>query len=354
MGPLPHLIARGREPGPPGGVDGLLPVHVRRLVPARVAYPSHVPAALAALLAVVQAMAPAGPSAGPRGTGPPGTVRGPPRLLARALGARPRVSVGYRARVAGGFSRAAWRPALHLGGPQGGDRRGVPGRSPCERAWGGGGRLGRLGAAWPPAPARGTARRRGGPPVPWPPAWPGGAGAACACTGPPVAAGPLGAGRRCHVGCAWARRVQRGRRVEALSPAREPPRRRPRLESRGGGQGGGGPRPLPHAAPQPPGAGPPRACRAARPRPGRAPGTLRAHGRGAGPPSDALPSGGAPCAWRARLAAPAWTRDASGPAHGAHVLSSLLGIVQGREQGFPLVAPTRGEPPHATDTACRC
>src|SRR5262249_53386114 len=117
-------------------------------------------------------------------------------------------------------------------------------------------------------------------------------------------------------------------RVEATSAYIAAPLRDPLWDSSGGSQCGGGQLPRPPAEPSPPCARTPGALLEDRTRPGRAQGQLRAPARGAGPTGEAPQSVVAPVAWLDRIAATAWTRDASGPAALSQGIGSLLSILQ--------------------------
>ena len=125
MGPLPPILARGREHVPQGCFEGLMPVQVRMIVQELVASNTQVQEALADPLEVVQAMAQAGPYAFHRGTVHTGTVRVMTRILARAMIDRPMVIVGLGAMVDVVRISEALCPAFHLGGNHRFDRRGA-------------------------------------------------------------------------------------------------------------------------------------------------------------------------------------------------------------------------------------
>src|SRR5262249_20628252 len=80
-------------------------------------------------------------------------------------------------------------------------------------------------------------------------------------------------------------------------------------------------------------------------------GTLLAQTCSAGHTVEALQSIVAPFARLDRGAATAWTPDAIGPTQLAHVISSLLVILQVGYQVFHRVAPAGCEQPYDTDTA---
>jgi len=194
MGHPPPISPCGRAHAPPGCVEGLTPVPVSLVGQALVASDAERKEALAATCAAVPAIAPAGPSACQRVTGPTRAGRGTTGLLAGPMGARPMVLVGRGPVVAVVRSGAARRPTWHLGGEAGGERRGASLRQPCPRAWGGwrvrGGRV----AALPQAAQGGTARRGGGATAPRQPALAGGTVAAGACPGPPLTVSGVSSG----------------------------------------------------------------------------------------------------------------------------------------------------------------
>jgi hypothetical protein len=80
-------------------------------------------------------------------------------------------------------------------------------------------------------------------------------------------------------------------------------------------------------------------------------GKLLAQAHSAGHTVEALQSIVAPFARLDHIAATAWTRDTSGPAHLSQVIGSFLVILQIRYQVFHQVAPMGVEQPHYTDTA---
>src|SRR5207237_369962 len=149
-------------------------------------------------------------------------------------------------------------------------------------------------------------------------------------------------------------RVPMVRLVDAPIEYMDTPLRGPLLDISGGSHCGSVPLQLPQAHHQPPCEGTPLAFLEDRTRPVRAQGKLLAQARGAGHTVAALQSVVTPFAWRDRIAATAWTRDASGPAHLSQVISSFLVILQVRDQVFHWVAPTECEQPHYTVTACSC
>jgi hypothetical protein len=280
LGHPPPIIARGREDAPQGCCEGLTPVlRVGEALGARHAQGQ---ATLAEPLAGVQDIPPAGPQTFPRLTGPTRAVGGTPRLRARALVDRPMGLVGRRALGDGVGIGAARRPALHLGGHDGGERRGTHGLEPGARAWRRGRVLGGRGAAVPPAQPGWTARRGGGAPAPRTPALSRCPCVAFACPGQPCAARTLVARIRFHGMLQWAGRRQRGRLGETTLEPRDPPRRRARLDISSGSHGRGVQLPRPQAQHQPPGKGPHLALLTERTRPVRAQGTRLAQAHRAG------------------------------------------------------------------------
>src|SRR5215813_3700155 len=210
MGHPPHISTRGRENTPQGCFAGLTPVPRPLVGQERVASDAEGQAALAEPLAAVPAIAPAGPPTFPRVAVPPRAGRAAPRILAGAMVDRPLVIVSRGARVEVVCLRAELRPALPLGGDDGGDRRGADMLPHCPRDWRGWRVRGCLGAAVPHAAPRRTARLGRGATAPLPAALSGGAGGAFACPGQPWAARPLVALLSLPLGRQWAARRQLG------------------------------------------------------------------------------------------------------------------------------------------------
>jgi hypothetical protein len=312
---------------------------------------SQVKEALADTLDVVQEMTQAGPPAVPRVTVHTRAVRGTTSRRARAMVDRPMVIIDPREMGEVVFIREELCPCFPLGSDEGCDGRGAPMLQPCQRNWRSWRVLVGLGAALPPAEKGWTARLGGGATAQLPPAWSGCAGATCDGTGQPFAARPLGALLRCHVVRELAGGVQMVRLGDAPSQHSATTLRGPFLDVSGGGHVGGVPLQGPQAQHQSPCEGTPRALRAARTGPSRAHGTLRAQADSAVQTVEALQSVVAPVTRLHRIAATAWTRAASGPAHWSHIISGFLVLWQVRYQVLQRVAPRGCEQPHDTDTA---
>src|SRR5215475_15475160 len=125
MGHPPQITARGRENAPQSGFEGLTPGQVPMVVQEFVACDAEVQEALANTLEVVQEIAQAGPYTFHRVTVHTGTVRITTRVLARTMVDRPMVIVGRGEMVDVVFIGKELRPAFHLGGNDGFDRRGA-------------------------------------------------------------------------------------------------------------------------------------------------------------------------------------------------------------------------------------
>jgi hypothetical protein len=126
MGHPPQIIAWGRENAPQGCFEGLTPVQVSMVVQELITYDSEVQEALADTLEAVQAMAQAGPPAFHRVTVHTPAVWGTTRIRACTMVDRSMILVGRSEVGAGVFIGKELRPALHLGGDEGCDRRGAP------------------------------------------------------------------------------------------------------------------------------------------------------------------------------------------------------------------------------------
>jgi hypothetical protein len=125
MGHPPQIIARGREDALQGCFESLTPVPVPMVVEELVACDSQVQEALADPLEVVQEIAQAGPHAFHRVTVHPCTVWVTTSVLARTMVDRTMVIVGLSEMVDGVCVGEELRPAFHLGGDKGFDRRGA-------------------------------------------------------------------------------------------------------------------------------------------------------------------------------------------------------------------------------------
>src|SRR4029453_6102636 len=125
MGHPPPIIARGREDAPQGCFEGLTPVQVPMVVEELVAGHSQGQETLADPLEVVQEITQAGPNTFHRITVHTRAVGGTPSILARAMVDRPMVIVGRSEMGDGVFIGEELRPAFHLGGHDGFDRRGA-------------------------------------------------------------------------------------------------------------------------------------------------------------------------------------------------------------------------------------
>src|SRR6516162_7463520 len=121
----PQIIARGREHVPHGCFEGLTPVQVSMVMEELVACDSKVQETLADPLEVVQEIPQAGPYAFHRITVHTRAVQVTPRILTRAMVDRPMVIVGRGEMVDVVFVGEELRPAFHLGGNDGFDRRGA-------------------------------------------------------------------------------------------------------------------------------------------------------------------------------------------------------------------------------------
>src|ERR1043166_7771183 len=126
MGHPPPIIARGREHAPQGCFEGLTPVQVPVVVEELVACDAQVQGALADPLEVVQDIARAGPYPFHRVTVYPRPVRGTTRILACTMVDRSMIIVGRSEMVDVVFIGKELRPAFHLGGDAGCDRRAAP------------------------------------------------------------------------------------------------------------------------------------------------------------------------------------------------------------------------------------
>ena len=125
MGHPPQIIARSREDTPQGCFEGLTPGQVPVVVQELVACDAQVQEALADPLEVVQEIAQAGPYPFHRVTVYTRPVRVTTCILACAMVDRPMVIVSLSEMVDGVFIGEELRPAFHLGGDDGFDRRGA-------------------------------------------------------------------------------------------------------------------------------------------------------------------------------------------------------------------------------------
>jgi hypothetical protein len=123
MGHPPQIIARGRENASHGYFEGLTPVQVPIVVQELVSCDSEVQEALADTLEAVQKIAQAGPHAFHRVAVYTCTVRVTTSILAGAMVDRPVIIVGLGEMVNVIFIGEELRPAFHLGGDDGFDRR---------------------------------------------------------------------------------------------------------------------------------------------------------------------------------------------------------------------------------------
>jgi len=294
-------------------------------------------------------MTQAGPYAFHRVAVYPGTVGGTTSVRAGAMVDRPMVLVSLGARVDGGCIGEARRPGFSLGGNKGFDRRGAYVREHCERDVRGWRVLVCLVAAVHPAQEGGTARLGGGAPTKLEPALSRCAFVAFDCTGQSLAACPLVACIRCHVGLQLAGRLQMVRLVEATIQSMDTPLRGPLLDISGSGKVGGVQLQRPPAHHQHPCQGASLALLEDRPGPVREHGTLLAPAPSAGPTGEALQSVVAPCSRLHRIVAAAWARDAIGPTPWSQISSSFPAVLQVRYQVFHEIAPLRCEQPHDTD-----
>src|SRR5215471_1301166 len=138
--------------------------------------------------------------------------------------------------------------------------------------------------------------------------------------------------------------------VNATIEQIDTPLRGPLLDISGGGDFGGVQLQLPQANDQQPIEGSQLALLEDRTGPICEHGKLLAQARSAGHTVEALQSVVAPFTRLDRIAATAWTRDTSGPAHLSQVIGSFPVILQVRYQVFHWVAPRGYGQPHYTDT----
>ena len=124
MGHPPQIIACGRENAPQGYFEGLTPVQMPVVMEELVACNSQVQEALADTFEMVQEIAQAGPQAFHRVTVHTRAVRVTTSILACAMADRPMVIVSLSEMVDVVFIGEELRPAFHLGGDDGFDRRG--------------------------------------------------------------------------------------------------------------------------------------------------------------------------------------------------------------------------------------
>src|SRR4029077_16013340 len=121
----PPIITRGRENTPQGCFEGLTPVPMPMVVQELVASDAEVQEALADTLEAVQEIAQAGPQTSHRVAVHTRAVRVAPSIRAGAMVDRPMVIVSLGAMVDVVCIREELRPAFHLGGDDGFDRRGA-------------------------------------------------------------------------------------------------------------------------------------------------------------------------------------------------------------------------------------
>src|SRR5215831_3102211 len=126
MGHPPQIIARSRENRSQGCFEGLTPVQVPMVVEELVACDAEVQEALADTLEAVQKIAQAGPKAFHRVAVHTRTVWVTTSIFARTMVDRPMIIVGLGEMVEVIFIGEALRPAFHLGGDEGFDRRAAP------------------------------------------------------------------------------------------------------------------------------------------------------------------------------------------------------------------------------------
>src|SRR4030095_10381363 len=350
MGHPPQIITRGRENTPQGCFEGLTPVQMPMVVQELVASDAEVQEALADTLEAVQEIAQAGPQTFHRVAVHTRAVRVTPSILAGAMVDRPMVIVSLGEMVDGVCIREELRPAFHLGGDDGFDRRGayiLPHFQIDGPRW-----RGRvcLGAPLHQAENRWTARLGSGATAQLNAALSGGAFVAFDFTGQPFAARTLVALVSLYLVLQLAARIQMVRLVDAAIEQIDTPLRCPLLDISGGGNFGGVQLQLPQADHHQPVEGAQTALLKDRTGPVREHGELLAQARGAGHTVEALQSVVAPFARLDRIAATARTRNAIGPAQLSQVIGSFLVILQVRYQVFHRVAPTGFEQPHYTDT----
>ena len=135
MGHPPQIITWSRETAPQGRFEGLMPVPVSMVVEELVASDAEEQEALADPREAVQKMAQAGPQACHRVAVHTRAVRGTPRRLAGAMVDRPMVIVDLGEMIEAVFIREELRPAFHLGGDDGLDRRGASMLEHFQRDW---------------------------------------------------------------------------------------------------------------------------------------------------------------------------------------------------------------------------
>src|SRR5262245_1242414 len=123
MGHPPQIITRSREKAAQGCFEGLTPVQMPIVVQELIACDAEVQKALADTLEAVQKITQAGPYAFHRVAVHTGTIRVTTSIFARAMVDRPMVIVGLGKMVDVIFIGEELRPAFHLSGDDGFDRR---------------------------------------------------------------------------------------------------------------------------------------------------------------------------------------------------------------------------------------
>src|SRR5215471_11392865 len=315
MGHPPPISARGRENASQGCFEGLTPGQVSRVVQELVACDAEVEKALADTLEAVQKIAQAGPNAFHRVAGHPGTVRVTTSILAGAMVDSPMVIVGLGKMVEVVFVCEKLRPAFHLSGNDGFDRRGAHILQHFEiDLCGWCVRVG-LVTALHQAQQGGTTHLGGSATAKLNAALPGGAVVACDFPSQPFAARTLIALIRFYLVLQLSGRSQMVRLVNAPIQQIDTALRCALLDVRSCSNLCGIQLQLPQAHHQQPVEGPQLAFLEDRTGPIREYGKLLAQAPSAGHTVEALQSVVAPFTRRDRIAATAWTRHTIGPAH---------------------------------------
>src|SRR5215831_1765883 len=350
MGHPPQIIACGRENRPQACFESLTPVQVSMVVQELVACDAKVQETLANTPEVVQKITQAGPYAFHRVTVHTCPVRVTTRVLARTMVDRPMVITGLAEMVDVVFIGEELRSAFHLGRNDGFDRRGAHILQYFEIDLGGWCVRVSLVTALHQAQQGWTAHLGGSSTAQLKPALSRFTFVVFDFPGQPFTARTLVALIRLHLVLQLAGRIQMVRLVDATIEQIDTPLRRPLLDASSCSNGCSVQLQLPQAHHQQPFNRAQLALFEDRAGPVREHGKLLAQARGAGHTVEALQSVVASFARLDRIAATAWTRDASGPVYLSQVISCFLVILQVRYQVFHQVAPMGVEQPHFTDT----
>src|SRR5215470_3384435 len=315
MGHPPPISARGRENASHGCFEGLTPVQVPIVVQELVACDAEVEKALADTLEAVQKIAQAGPNAFHRVAVHPGTVRVTTSILAGAMVDSPMVIVGLGKMVDVVFVCEKLRPAFHLGGNNGFDRRGAHILQHFEIDLCGWCVLVGLVTALHQTQQGWTTRLGGSPTAQLNAALPGGAFVAFDFPSQPFAPRTLVALIRFSLVLQLSGRLQMIRLVDAPIQQIDTSLCCSLLDVSSCSNLCGVQLQLPQANHQQPVEGPQLALLEDRTGPIRAHGKLLAQARGTAHTVEALQSVVAPFTRRDRIAATAWTFDAIGPAY---------------------------------------